>query len=325
MAILEPKISGDRALAIIRKLLFSHSFVVNAIGFVGGIWILWNEADIQVFIISQSRQVVHTSLAWDGAPQCCISFVYGAPRRYDRFPLWDDLIDISSMISLPWLVLGDFNKTTTANNRQGGVDLSIPQAEDFRPKAQGGLSLTKAKEMNDAFLMKLVWRIPTEPEALWVRILLAKYTNVGRHGTIPIRLGTSSPLWRGIQRVWSVVQRRIQINIHSGQDTSFWYDLWLDNGMRLIDVVSEDSIQPFAHFTVRDITTNEGEWNWNLLTSVLPPAAQALVGGMPTPYGSEDDSMLWGPDPKGFFTLKSAYNVLANISLDNNQYIWRHL
>lgn len=82
---------------------------------------------------------------------------------------------------------------------------SISRNVVCRPKDQGGLGLKKAKEMNDAFLMKLNWRILSEPDALWVKVLLTKYTKDGTDGLQPIHLKTSSALWRGLRRNLDVV------------------------------------------------------------------------------------------------------------------------
>ena len=43
LAVLEPRISGSKALRVINQLGFSNHFVVDAEGFSGGIWLLWNE------------------------------------------------------------------------------------------------------------------------------------------------------------------------------------------------------------------------------------------------------------------------------------------
>ncbi|CAN0837996.1 hypothetical protein LINGRAHAP2_LOCUS1956 [Linum grandiflorum] len=40
--------------------------------------------------------------------------------------------------------------------------------------------------MNDAFLMKLVWNILSQPNALWVKVLLSNYTKEGPEGAISI-------------------------------------------------------------------------------------------------------------------------------------------
>ncbi|CAN1192184.1 Putative ribonuclease H protein At1g65750 [Linum perenne] len=44
-----------------------------------------------------------------------------------------------------------------------------------RSKAQGGLGLRKAKELNEAYMMKLGWWVLKDPEKLWVKLLTSKY------------------------------------------------------------------------------------------------------------------------------------------------------
>ncbi|CAN1732392.1 Putative ribonuclease H protein At1g65750 [Linum perenne] len=44
-----------------------------------------------------------------------------------------------------------------------------------RPKDQGGLGLRKARELNQAYLMKLGWEIPNNPEKPWVQVITSKY------------------------------------------------------------------------------------------------------------------------------------------------------
>lgn len=46
-----------------------------------------------------------------------------------------------------------------------------------RPKKYGGLGLRPAAKMNQALLIKLAWRLVTEPSALWSRLLKEKYGN----------------------------------------------------------------------------------------------------------------------------------------------------
>ncbi|KAK7244115.1 hypothetical protein RIF29_38933 [Crotalaria pallida] len=61
----EPRCSGDRAKQIIKKLGFRNSLISEAIGYVGGIWTLWNNDDIKSnsskeklnLFICQSRKV----------------------------------------------------------------------------------------------------------------------------------------------------------------------------------------------------------------------------------------------------------------------------
>ena len=43
------------------------------------------------------------------------------------------------------------------------------------PKSEGGLGIKPTRLVNQAFMIKLGWRIIKNPQALWVRIITAKY------------------------------------------------------------------------------------------------------------------------------------------------------
>ncbi|KAK4277819.1 hypothetical protein QN277_015755 [Acacia crassicarpa] len=48
LCLLEPRISGVRADKVCRKLGFSHWMRVEATGFFGGIWVLWNSNEFDI-------------------------------------------------------------------------------------------------------------------------------------------------------------------------------------------------------------------------------------------------------------------------------------
>ena len=67
-----------------------------------------------------------------------------------------------------------------------------------RPRNEGGVGLRSTRQANSAFLTKLGWRVLTEPNALWSRVLRQKYCK-GRCD-IDMFLPTSnmSNVWKGI-------------------------------------------------------------------------------------------------------------------------------
>ncbi|CAN1159680.1 Putative ribonuclease H protein At1g65750 [Linum perenne] len=71
-----------------------------------------------------------------------------------------------------------------------------------RPKNQGGLGLRKARELNQAYLMKLGWEILNQPDKLWVRVMTSKYLEETSNGPQLRRKSGGSSLWRGIHAVW---------------------------------------------------------------------------------------------------------------------------
>ncbi|KAL3516953.1 hypothetical protein ACH5RR_023855, partial [Cinchona calisaya] len=56
----ETMISGGRASDMCAPLLFSKSIIVDARGFKGELWVLWNHQDIQVDLISKNSRAIHT-------------------------------------------------------------------------------------------------------------------------------------------------------------------------------------------------------------------------------------------------------------------------
>ena len=58
LMLLEPRISGIKAELLIHFLKFNHSYRVEALGYYGGIWILWND-NWSVQVLINHKQFVH--------------------------------------------------------------------------------------------------------------------------------------------------------------------------------------------------------------------------------------------------------------------------
>ncbi|KAF7833895.1 reverse transcriptase [Senna tora] len=50
----ETRLSGERALGVIATLGFEHAYKVDAMGFAGGIWLLWNDNNISIQVLRSS-------------------------------------------------------------------------------------------------------------------------------------------------------------------------------------------------------------------------------------------------------------------------------
>ncbi|KAK8658991.1 hypothetical protein V6N13_029209 [Hibiscus sabdariffa] len=74
----------------------------------------------QVTILSCHFQFVHCRISFTNTTDCFYAtFIYASPTRRLRQHLWQHLIALSSSISSPWVVLGDFNATLSHADRQG--------------------------------------------------------------------------------------------------------------------------------------------------------------------------------------------------------------
>ncbi|KAJ4834585.1 hypothetical protein Tsubulata_040731 [Turnera subulata] len=114
---MEPRVSGKRAERIIKKLRFPNSHRVEARGFAGGIWLLWDDDRVHITILHNHPQFIHMTIQRQN-----ISFpftaVYGSPQEQWRRYLWRNLEALAGNVSDPWLLAGDFNAVLTGQERR---------------------------------------------------------------------------------------------------------------------------------------------------------------------------------------------------------------
>ena len=100
LVLLEPRISKIKAELLIHFLKFHNFYRVEALGYSGGIWILWN-VKWSVWVLINHKQYVHLDI-WD---DCRYNFlftpVYGNPQAKSRMELWRDLTNIASNVRGP--------------------------------------------------------------------------------------------------------------------------------------------------------------------------------------------------------------------------------
>ncbi|KAL9689629.1 hypothetical protein QQ045_010017 [Rhodiola kirilowii] len=86
----------------------------------------------------------HITVSVDHGPghtRSACSFVYAPNDRGDRCRVWDELIDVSTGIDSPWLVMGDFKAISSWSEKKGGGFEDGSAMDDFNNfQVQCGLS-----------------------------------------------------------------------------------------------------------------------------------------------------------------------------------------
>ncbi|XP_039002736.1 uncharacterized protein LOC120129249 [Hibiscus syriacus] len=90
-----------------------------------------------------------------------------------------------------------------------------------KPISNGGLGMKKLIDQNDTFLMKLAFKLATNSDHLWIKVLRSKYR---WRNDLPDSIDSkrSSHVWKGISHVWSVVRQSLVWNIGNGCRVDFW-------------------------------------------------------------------------------------------------------
>ena len=105
VVLMEPHISGVKADDFIKTCGFEHSHRVEAEGFSGGIWLLWQRF-IEVEVLLNHRQFIHFKLRRNNIFVSWGTAVYASPNPMLRRQLWKHMDSIAISIQGPWLIGG---------------------------------------------------------------------------------------------------------------------------------------------------------------------------------------------------------------------------
>ncbi|OVA10988.1 Pentatricopeptide repeat [Macleaya cordata] len=142
-----------------------------------------------------------------------------------------------------------------------------------KPKELGGLNLCDMTLVNQALLGKLTWRFLTEPNAIWVRLLKARYLKSDDFW-LHSKPASCSSVWK------SIVLMRSHI-----KDGYCWL---IGDGKR----------------------PNTKIWDRNLLLELFDPVAVAAILNIRVPSSDEHFRIIWTKSTNGVFSTKSLYRSL---------------
>ena len=100
VVVMEPKISAQRADNFIKASGFDRSHRVEAVGFLGGIWMLWkNWFNVEIFF--NHKQFIHLKILINNVLISWITAVYTSAVPVIRCELWDHLNHLVTVTNEP--------------------------------------------------------------------------------------------------------------------------------------------------------------------------------------------------------------------------------
>ncbi|CAA7032183.1 unnamed protein product [Microthlaspi erraticum] len=107
-----------------------------------------------------------------------------------------------------------------------------------KPKREGGLGLRRLKEANAVSCFKMVWRILSSQNSLWVNWIKAYLIQHETFWSLKLSTSTGSWMWRKLLKYRDKARRFFKMEVRNGSQTSFWFDTWSHMGP-LINVTGE--------------------------------------------------------------------------------------
>lgn len=124
LILLETRCVTDVVQEIFKFSALTDSIVSEAHGFAGGIWILWNRDKLHLEPLAVHDQIVSVLVRSVVCLIWVLSAIYASPNPFFREELWQYILQLGPLITLPWLLLGDFNQVLSGSEKKGGCPVN---------------------------------------------------------------------------------------------------------------------------------------------------------------------------------------------------------
>lgn len=134
--------------------------------------------------------------------------------------------------------------------------------------------------MNVAYITKLGWKLCTESQKPWVKLIRSKYLRSRRVMDFQQTVKASSWIWNGIKNCKTSLDKGICYRIGQHSAVRIREDLWLPElpNYKLPD----DLTIPDTIHRVRDLMTNDqSAWDVGVLQTIFPHNVYKLILSIP--------------------------------------------
>lgn len=177
-----------------------------------------------------------------------------------------------------------------------------------RKKEEGGLGLRPLKEVNEVSCLKLVWRILSGQNSLWVKWIHKYLIRKGSFWSVKESTTTGSWMWRKILKTRDAARSFHRMEVNNGAATSFWYDHWSSMG-RLKDLLGERGFVDMGipeKLTVAEAIQSHRRRNHRV---VILNRAEEEIEKVKSKSLQVEDTALWKSNAESYKTSFSSNNT----------------
>ncbi|KAL0288764.1 UNVERIFIED_CONTAM: hypothetical protein Sradi_7090300 [Sesamum radiatum] len=187
----------------------------------------------------------------------------------------------------------------------GGRQAKVAWDQICKPKAEGGLGLRSLIIMNQALILKQMWRVlQNDGSSIWVD-WIQRYRL--RHSTLwTFNRTTGSWCWKKMLKLRPILRRGAHYKVGDGSSFSLWQDVWHERGPLCLNFPRGIEVTGLPLSSTLSSVLQRNQWCWPAATdsdiaeimSLLPPTNPSTV-----------DEICWRSN-SGKFTLQSAILLL---------------
>ncbi|XP_048499407.1 putative ribonuclease H protein At1g65750 isoform X2 [Beta vulgaris subsp. vulgaris] len=185
-------------------------------------------------------------------------------------------------------------------------------------KCLGGMGFKDLRVFNDALLGRQAWRLVREPNALFARVMKAKYYS--KCDFLDAPLGCSSSYsWSSIWSSKALLKEGVVWRVGNGTCIKIWDDPWVvDESGRYIASERND-----AYNTVNELIDFDSmEWRVEVLETLFVERDVRCILSTPLSLLPMKDELTWAFTKDGCYSVKTAYMLGKGGKLDNFHQAW---
>ncbi|KAL2906857.1 hypothetical protein RDABS01_005567 [Bienertia sinuspersici] len=181
------------------------------------------------------------------------------------------------------------------------------------PLNAGGLGVRNLRIWNLTFMAKLGWKILTDENKLWVKLLRERYLRKCNFMDAIPNQGQSQ-LWRDVLKGRDILSTSLIMGIGDGSQTSLWYHHWVGVSP-IYQLMAVEVPENIAHWRVADIIVGNS-WSLDSISHLIPSSLIPEIMAIPISSSNHiEDRVRWRLTKHGEFTIKSAYHHTTNNAL----------
>ncbi|KAA3472328.1 reverse transcriptase [Gossypium australe] len=192
-------------------------------------------------------------------------------------------------------------------------DLESIVAKFWWQKGHGGLGFRRLDQFNIALLAKQGWCLINYPNSLLAQVLKAKYfPNLdfihAQSGNLP------SLTWRSVWAAKGLLKDGLCWGVGKGDQISVWNDHWIlgVTTNRRSNITENPKIE-----SVADLIQTTCRWKKELIENTFPEHTAQKILQIPL-VDDHEDFQVWRGEHSGEFTVRSAYKLLQEATLNPN-------
>lgn len=163
-------------------------------------------------------------------------------------------------------------------------------------------------KFNDALLAKSAWRLLTNPDQLWVKVLKSIYFPnrsflAAEHGP------KASWAWSSLLPGRDMLLKDFCWKVENGNDISSWEDPWIpaSPNCKAIPVVGAVIYKTLKVFNL----ISRGQWNLTPISTSYTSETITHILKIPIPMNSIIDTGAWAAANNGTYSAKLGYRLLV--------------